>query len=417
MPSPSPSDGRRGRLRQIAAALSPRSMGVVYALVLLVVALTVACAATGRPGYVGGDNIANVLEQASFVGILTVFMTITLISGNFDLSVGSTAALSAAVGLSVIDDRGFVIAFGLALLSGVAVGALNGLVVQYLGINAFIVTLGTLTAIRGLVLIITDGRTITVSSNGAFSSLSKLELGNWALNPLLIAAAALAIVTVLAAFQGGLRARRTLIYAGAVAVLLIGGLTTNIELRYAKSVYYLVMIALVSWAVLRYTVVGRRLYAVGANAEAARLSGIAVARYKVMPFVLTGLAAAFVGFLYGAKLGAVNPTALSGTELTVIAAAILGGTSLFGGSGSVVMSVVGAIFLFTIENGFNVLNLGANYQGVIEGVVLVVAAGIYTATSRRRGAAPTTEDPVAQPVAEPGTPAAPAALREAARHA
>ncbi|MFC7111614.1 ABC transporter permease [Nonomuraea rubra] len=170
--------------------------------------------------------------------------------------------------------------------------------------------------------------------------------------------------------------------AGVVAIVLSPVL--GFELRLSKPTYYLIVIAGVTWAVLRYTVIGRRLYAVGANAEAARLSGINVNRYKIGAFVLNGLGSGFVGILFAAKLLAINPTGLQGTELTVLAAAILGGTSLFGGLGSVLKSVVGALILFTLDNGFNVLNLGANYQGVIVGTVVVVAAAIYTVAGRQR---------------------------------
>lgn len=368
-------------------ALRVRNAGVVYALALLVLALTIASAATGRLFYLDGDNVANILDQASLAAILAVFMTIVLVSGNFDLSVGSVAALSAAVSLSVVDERGIVVAVALGLLAGLVAGLVNGTIVQYIGINAFIVTLGTMTAVRGLVLILTDGRTITVSEESSFNALEAIEGGFWTLN-LGLVAGAMVLAGAAVAYATGHRGRRLALLAAAGVVLAALGLAGAASFRFAKPVWYMVAITVAAWAVLRFTVVGRRLYAVGANAETARLSGIDVARYKVMPFVLTGLAAGFVGVLYGAKLGAVNPTALSGLELTVIAAAILGGTSLFGGSGSVVLSVCGALFLFTISNGFNVLDLGANYQDLIEGVVLIIAAAVYTVAGKRRAATP-----------------------------
>jgi ribose/xylose/arabinose/galactoside ABC-type transport system permease subunit len=141
---------------------------------------------------------------------------------------------------------------------------------------------------------------------------------------------------------------------------------------------------LIVWFVLTFTIVGRRIYAVGGNAEAARLSGINVTAYKLGAFVLSSLAAGFAGVLFGCRFGAINPTAMQGDELTVIAAAILGGTSLFGGAGSVVKTLAGALLLFTLTNGFNILDLGANYQGLIEGTVLVVAAAIYTVGGKAR---------------------------------
>jgi ribose/xylose/arabinose/galactoside ABC-type transport system permease subunit len=152
-------------------------------------------------------------------------------------------------------------------------------------------------------------------------------------------------------------------------------------------VLYMTGFTLITWFVLSFTVIGRRVYAVGGNAEAARLSGINVPLYKMGAFILSSLAAGFAGVLFGCRFGAINPTALQGDELTVIAAAILGGTSLFGGAGSVVKTLAGALLLFTLTNGFNILNLGANYQGVIEGTALVAAAAIYTVGGRRKARA------------------------------
>ena len=138
------------------------------------------------------------------------------------------------------------------------------------------------------------------------------------------------------------------------------------------------------WIVLRFSTIGRRIYAVGGNPEAARLSGINVTRYKLAAFILCSAAAGFAGVLFACRLKSINPSGLQGAELTVIAAAILGGTSLFGGAGSVVKTLAGALLLYSLTNGFNILNLGANYQGLIEGIVLVTAAAIYTVGGNRR---------------------------------
>jgi D-xylose transport system permease protein len=140
-------------------------------------------------------------------------------------------------------------------------------------------------------------------------------------------------------------------------------------------------------------------FAVGGNAEAARLSGIRVDLYKIVAFTLMGIAAAFVGVVYAGKFGGINPDALTGTELTVITAAILGGTSLFGGAGAVSKSVVGALILYGLNNGFNVLNVGSTYQYLIQGVIIVAAAAIYTSAGRtgRRGWRSRRADPVVDP--------------------
>jgi D-xylose transport system permease protein len=145
-----------------------------------------------------------------------------------------------------------------------------------------------------------------------------------------------------------------------------------------KPILYMASFTSVVWFVLNFTTIGRRIYAVGGNAEAARLSGINVNLYRLGCFVLCSGTAGFAGVLFASRLRSINPTGLSGAELTVIAAAILGGTSLFGGAGSVIRTLAGALLLYSLTNGFNILNLGANYQGLIEGIVLVSAAAIYT---------------------------------------
>jgi D-xylose transport system permease protein len=273
--------------------------------------------------------------------------------------------------------------------AGALVGLFNGVVVQYVGINAFIVTLGTMTAVRGVVLIVTDGRTVTAPDGPSREQLRGIDAGSW-ITPNLYLLAGVGLL-LLAAWRWRTTSRRPQWRAPRVLVPLVSGallvaaspvavFTVRITQR---TVYLLVLAALAAW-VLRFTSIGRRLYATGGNAEAARLSGIAVNRYKVVAFVLNGAAAAFVGVLYAARLGSINPTGLSGFELTALAAAILGGTSLFGGLGSVLKSLIGALILVTLKNGFNVLNLGANWQGLIEGLVLIVAAGMYTVSLRHQ---------------------------------
>ena len=363
-------------------AFGLREAGVYYALALLVLALTVATAASGRPSYLDPVNLTNILYQSSLISIMGVAMTVILITGNFDLSVASVAALSAAVMISLAGLVGFWPSLLAALAVAAAVGVLNGAIVQFLGINAFIVTLGTLTAIRGLVLIVTNGRSLAVDDPDVLVQMTAFESGRVGLRWLLIASgiAVLAVVAV-----AGLRARRRLpLPAVGGACLLVLGALAGPRLSVANPVIYMLAFTLVTWLVLSFTTIGRRVYAVGGNAEAARLSGVNVNAYKLAGFILSALAAGFAGVLFGCRLGAINPTGLQGAELTVIASAILGGTSLLGGAGSVVRTVIGSLLLFTLNNGFNILNLGANYQGVIEGTVVVAAAAIYTVGGRRR---------------------------------
>ena len=392
------------RRRRLPPSLRLSNAGVVYALVVLVVVLSVASEAQGRAAYLEPTNVSNILDQTALIGILAITTTIVLISGNFDLSVGSVAALGAAMTLSLLDDIGFWPALVVGVGAGALVGLFNGVVVQYVGINAFIVTLGTMTAVRGLVLIVTDGRTVTAPDGPSREQLRGIDGGSW-ITPNLYLLAGLGLLALAAwrwrttSSRPQWRPPRVLLPLVAGALLVVASPVAIFTVRITqRTVYLLVLAALAAW-LLRFTSIGRRLYATGGNAEAARLSGIAVNRYKVVAFVLNGAAAAFVGVLYAARLGSINPTGLSGFELTALAAAILGGTSLFGGLGSVLKSLIGALILVTLKNGFNVLNLGANWQGLIEGIVLIVAAGMYTVSLRHQQTRKIRE--VAPPMREP----------------
>ena len=365
-----------------------REAGVYYAFALLLIILALVTWASGRPAYLSPTNLTNILYQSSMIAMMGVAMTVVLITGNFDLSVASVAALGAAITVALAGPFGFWTAAAVALLAASAVGVLNGSIVQFLGINAFIVTLGTLTAIRGLVLILTDGRSLLVTTPAAKAQMVAFEGGRIPSQAGLYVLGGLLIVLFALRF---LQRRRN---AVPVSFGVIGGIVTGCvlvvlaalagpSLTLAKPVIYTGIYTLIIWSVLTFTTVGRRVYATGGNAVAARLSGVNVNAYKMAGFILSSATAGFAGILFGSRLGAVNPTALQGAELTVIAAAILGGTSLFGGAGSVIKTLVGALLLFTLTNGFNILNLGANYQGVIEGTVVVAAAAIYTVGGNR----------------------------------
>lgn len=363
--------------------LGLREMGVYYALILLVLILAVASAYTGRVNYLSMQNVTNVLHQSSLTAIMAIAMTVILITGNFDLSVASVAALSATMLIGLADALGFWPAFAVAMLVAVLAGLLNGSIVQFLGINAFIVTLGTLTAIRGIVLIYTDGRSLSVEDPEVIAAMRAFESGRVSIGiPLLLLGTALTAWGVLQALRqfrqpGGVSPSAVGMLVGGLCAMAIGW-TGGDEVSVSKAVIYMLIFATLVWVVLSYTTVGRRIYAVGGNPEAARLSGINVQRYRMAAFILCSAAAGFAGVMFGSRLRSINPAALQGAELTVIASAILGGTSLFGGAGSVVKTLAGALLLFTLTNGFNMLNLGANYQGLIEGTVIVIAAAIYT---------------------------------------
>lgn len=360
-------------------AFGLREMGVYYALILLVVSLAFLTAYLGKANYLSVQNLTNVLYQTSLTAMMAAAMTVILVTGNFDLSVASVAALSAAVMVGTAESLGVAGAFGAAMGVAILCGLLNGSIVMFLGINAFIVTLGTLTAIRGLVLIYTDGRSLQVSGAEAVAQLKALEGATFDVGPLMLLAG---LVMLAVAGISLLRERRLVplqigMTLGGLAMVALSWANEMVFVLRAPVIITAVFVGLV-WFVLTFTTVGRRVYAVGGNPEAARLSGVNVTAYRLGAFVLCSATAGFAGILFGARLRSMTPTALSGMELTVIASAILGGTSLFGGAGSVIKTVAGALLLFSLTNGFNILNLGANYQGLIEGIVVVAAAAIYT---------------------------------------
>ena len=369
---------------------SLKEMGVYYALALLVLILSIATAYMGKSNYLSLQNITNVFYQSSLIAMMAVAMTVVLISGNFDLSVASVAALAAAVMIGSADSIGFLPACGVGMIVAIAVGLLNGSIVQFLGINAFIVTLGTLTAIRGLVLLYTDGRSLSVAEPGVIAAMKAFETGRVEVSLLFLAIGGALLALAAYLFVRGKKDRSWLTpsFAGVALggfVLLLVVYINDGQMALQKPIIYMAAFTSVVWWVLNFTTIGRRVYAVGGNSEAARLSGINVNLYRLGAFVLCSGTAGFVGILFASRLRSINPTGLSGAELTVIAAAILGGTSLFGGAGSVIRTLAGALLLYSLTNGFNILNLGANYQGLIEGIVLVTAAAIYTVGGSHQG--------------------------------
>jgi D-xylose transport system permease protein len=369
-----------GRLKNFSLG----EAGIYYALAIIWIVLEACTQFLGVPNFLDPANLANIFYQSSFVAIIAVPMTLVLISGNFDLSVAATAAISAACVLLLSDVVGIYPAMAISLIAGAFIGLVNAAIVQGLGINAFIVTLATMTALRGVLLIITGGHTASANDRELTHPLKAIENGVWVLPNLWWCVGA--VVLASCAFAWRQKGSRQWLLIAVGIVLIAVGFYFDASWPLAKPVYYMAAITAIAYAITRFTIVGRRLQAVGANAEAARLIGISVNRYRVVPFVLNGLAAAFVGLLFAARIGAVLPNAMTGMELTVIAAAILGGTSLFGGSGNVLKSVAGVVVIYSLINGFDILGLGTSYQGVIEGVVLIIAAAIYTVGRRRKQA-------------------------------
>ncbi len=289
--------------------------GIVLAFLVLATALALL-----SPSFLATSNLLNVLRQIAVNALLAFGMTTVILGAGIDLSVGSVLAFSGALsaGLAV---AGWPPALAMlaALVAGALMGIFNGIFVSFARIAPFIVTLGALTIFRGATLVYTDGRPIT----GLPEAFDVLGNGAWLGVPV--------PVWVMLAFLG--------------------------------ATHFL----------LRYTALGRTIYAVGGNEEAARLSGIPVVGVKLFTYAYSGLAAALGALVLTGRLNSAQPTAGSGFELDAIAAVVVGGTSLFGGRGGAVGTFLGAAIIGVLNNGMNLLDVSAFYQQIVKGGVILGA--------------------------------------------
>ncbi|MDQ0910405.1 ribose/xylose/arabinose/galactoside ABC-type transport system permease subunit/ABC-type sugar transport system substrate-binding protein [Streptomyces canus] len=303
--------------------------GALSALIVLVIAMS---ALSGD--FLTTDNLLNVGVQAAVTAILAFGVTFVIVSAGIDLSVGSVAALSATVLAWSATSHGVpvLIAVLLAVVTGIAAGLVNGFLIAYGKLPPFIATLAMLSVARGLSLVISEGSPIAFPD-----SVSHLgdTLGGWLPVPVLV----MVVMGLLAAF------------------------------------------------VLGRTYIGRSMYAIGGNEEAARLSGLRVKKQKLAIYALSGVFAAVAGVVLAARLSSAQPQAADGYELDAIAAVVIGGASLAGGTGKASGTLIGALILAVLRNGLNLLNVSAFWQQVVIGVVIALAVLLDT-LRRKAGATP-----------------------------
>jgi ribose transport system permease protein len=320
----------------MARLLRAREAGVFIALLVLCLFLSFA-----TDGFLTSLNLLNVGRQISLLGIMAVGMTFVLIAGEVDLSVGSTYAFSGlATGMLIIAGWALLPAIGVGLLTGVAIGLVNGALSTYGRLPSLIATLGMLSIVRGAALILTNGQPVTVNArNGALPD-------------------------VLQTFS----------FIGQ------GYLFTIIPMQ----LVFFVIVAMLAWVVLSFSNFGFRVYAVGGSAKAARVSGISVNRVKISAFVLMGVLAALAGILGLAFLPSsqAGRTGL-GLELDVIAATIVGGASLSGGEGTILGTILGVLIIGVMRNGLVLLGVSPFVQELMIGLVIIIAVGIDKWSTRR----------------------------------
>lgn len=343
-------------------------------------------------------NLTNLVLQNSYIVIMALGMLLVIVAGHIDLSVGSVVALIGALAatLMVRLHLDFVTTTLLCLLAGAAIGAVQGFWVAYLRIPSFIVTLAGMLVFRGLCLILLAGQSVgpfpvefqRLSSGFIpdFLALDALNLGKFHLTSLLLCAA---VAAAMVAMNTRARLRRQSVaieqeplplfvaknIALAAVLLYVGQLMASYRGLPNVLIIMSVLIALYSF-VTRNTTVGRRVYALGGNEKAAKLSGIDTRRLSFYTFVNMGVLAALAGLIFAARLNTATPKAGVSFELDVIAACFIGGASASGGVGRVTGAVIGAFIMGVMNNGMSILGIGIDWQQVIKGMVLLAAVTI-----------------------------------------
>jgi len=304
----------------VRRAFRVRDYGIVVAAVAIVVALSLS-----TDTFLTTANMVNLLDQCAVIGLLAAGATVCILSGVFDLTASATLALSAIIGVKAVRAVGVPLGFGTAVLAGAVLGLITGTIVVRSGVNSFIATLATSIIYRGLAVVLTAGAIVyPLSSQGTdFGVLTWPSLFN------------LTSATIL----------------------------------------FIIVVAVIG-IVVSATTFGRRVYAVGGNSEAARLSGIRVGQIHVAVYVVSGMCSALAGLILASRAGSAQSSMATGLELSAIAAAVIGGTSIVGGEGAIWRGVVGALLLTLIGNGFNLLGWNTTYQQVVQGCLILFAVGV-----------------------------------------
>lgn len=305
----------RERISALLRLQEGLALGAILILIMIVMSLL-------SPVFFTSRNLINLMVASTTISMIAVVTTMLMVSGGLDLSVAAVAALTGIVIAQTQTSLGIWGATALALGVSLLCGAINGFMVTIVRINPFITTLGMLSLARGVASVLANGLTIPVFDEGF------AQLGEGT-----IASIPISVIVTLGLF-------------------------------------------VVAWVVMRYTVYGRALYAIGGNAEASALAAIPVNRYRFIAYLLSGLSAGVAGVFLTSRLYAAAPQAAQGYELSVIAAVVLGGTSLAGGRGTILGTFVGVLILATLNNGMTLRSLSSDFQQIIQGVVLLLAVGL-----------------------------------------
>jgi len=333
-------------------------------------------------------NFANLLKQMAVTGVLAVGMLSVIVARQIDLSIGSMVGLAGGIA-AMSQGYGLMPSLASAIVIGILIGALQGSLVAWGNIPAFIVTLGGLLTWRGVILYLSRGETIPIRLP-VFRSLGVALLHPTA--GLILAAIAIAAVVWSTLRRNATRKRHGLPPSSAAATIgRIAGMSVlivlfvwhmNLQGGVPLPVLVLLIVALIGAFVMRRTTFGRYLYAIGSNPEAARLSGINIRRHILGAFCFLGALVGVAAVLHTGRVGSSSPDAGSLMELDAIAACVIGGTSLMGGRGTVSGALLGALIMASLDNGMSLLSVENATQYIIKGMVLVAAVGFDMAGRR-----------------------------------
>ncbi len=356
-----------------------------YSLVIAIAAVWVIFDALTGGIFLEPRNFSNLMRQTAVTGILSVGMVMVIVTAEIDLSVGSLVGLSgmAAVMMQTVAHAGLLASLMIGLGVGLAVGALQGVLAAYARIPSFIVTLGGLLAWRGAAQGISGGNTYPVEVP-SFTALGQSYASRTTGIVLMVLSVAAIIWLVL--HRRAVQKRHGLKSWSAAGVWFRVGLPSILIVTFVIvlnayagipiPVLIFVALAFASTFLMANTTFGRRLYAVGGNPEAARLSGINVRGQIFRAFCIVGLLSGVAGIIYAARLGSAGPDAGTLLELDAIAACVIGGASLMGGRGTVLGACLGALFMASLDNGMSLKDVPDFVQNIIKGGILVIAVGL-----------------------------------------
>ncbi|WP_343339409.1 Ribose import permease protein RbsC [Terrisporobacter petrolearius] len=312
-------------MKKYTSKLNFRDYGVLIGFVVLCIAISMA-----TPTFLSKQNVLNLLRQSSIIGIISAGMTFVIISGNFDISVGAVAALSGVIVMRLATTgTNLFLAIIAAIVVCAIIGLVNGIMVAKVNVPSLIATMAMVTIVRGILLMITGGYPITQT------------------------------------------------------IPMLDSLGNGYFLGIPMPVIVFILVVIVSYIVLTQTKFGRHVYSIGGNQDASKLNGINVDNQKIKVFIINAVLAAIAGLVLTGRLGTASPVAGDSYDMDAIASVVIGGTSVSGGSGSVLKTIIGVLLMSVINNSFNLLGIDIFFQYIFKGLIILVAVGFDSYSKKK----------------------------------